>query len=214
MHLEVDDFEIERSEHLSSASTVLAIDLSLSMPMRDNFLAAKKVAIALQALIASRYPRDYLGIVGFSATAHVIKPDQLPEVSWDYAYGTNLQHALALSRKLLASKTGSKQIIVITDGEPTAHVMDNGEVFFNYPPVPETIEATLHEVVRCTRERIVINTFVLDETGGLRSFVQKMTKTNRGRAFYTTPQSLGDYVLVDFVEHRSGAQHRHLRRGA
>jgi uncharacterized protein with von Willebrand factor type A (vWA) domain len=214
VHLEVDDFEIERSEHLSTASTVLAIDLSLSMPMRDNFLAAKKVAIALQALIASRYPRDYLGIVGFSATAHVIKPDQLPEVSWDYAYGTNLQHALALSRKLLASKSGSKQIIVITDGEPTAHVMENGEVFFNYPPVPETIEATLHEVVRCTREHIVINTFVLDETGGLRSFVQKMTKTNRGRAFYTTPQSLGDYVLVDFVEHRSGAQRRHLRRGA
>ena len=168
MHLEVDDFEIERTEHLSTASTVLAIDLSLSMPMRDNFLAAKKVAIALQALIASRYPRDYLGLVGFSATAHVIKPDELPEVSWDFAYGTNLQHALALSRKLLASKSGSKQIIVITDGEPTAHVLENGEVFFNYPPVPETIEATLHEVVRCTRERIVINTFVLDETGGLR----------------------------------------------
>ena len=214
VRLQVDDFEIERSEHLSTASTVLAIDLSLSMPMRDNFLAAKKVAIALQSLIASRYPRDYLGIVGFSATAHVIKPEELPEVSWDFAYGTNLQHALALSRKLLASKHGSKQVIVITDGEPTAHILDNGEVFFNYPAEPETIAATLREVARCTRDQIVINTFVLDETGGLRTFVQKMTQMNKGRAFYTTPQTLGDYVLVDFVEHRSGAKQRRVRRGA
>ena len=208
IHLEIDDFAIERSEHLSTASTVLAIDLSLSMPMRDNFLAAKKVAIALQALIATKFPKDYLGLVGFSATAREIKPDELPEVSWDFAYGTNLQHALALSRKMLASKTGSKQVIVITDGEPTAHVLEDGQIFFNYPPVPETLEATLREVARCTRERIIINSFVLDQTGGLRSFVQKMTKMNRGRAFYTTPEQLGDYVLVDFVEHRGGERRR------
>src|SRR5487761_1917828 len=158
VRLAVDDFEIERSEHLSTASTVLAIDLSLSMPMRDNFLAAKKVAIALQSLIASRYPRDYLGIVGFSATAHIIKPEELPEVSWDFAYGTNLQHALVLSRKMLAHRGGSKQVIVITDGEPTAHILDDGEIFFNYPAEPETIAATLREVARCTRDQIVINT--------------------------------------------------------
>jgi uncharacterized protein with von Willebrand factor type A (vWA) domain len=211
IQLEIDDFAIERTEHITNASTVLAIDLSLSMPMRDNFLAAKKVAIALQALIATRYPRDYLGLVGFSATAREIKPDELPEVSWDFAYGTNLQHALALSRKMLASKSGSKQVIVITDGEPTAHVLEDGQVFFNYPPVPETVEATLREVARCTRERIVINSFVLDHTGGLRSFVQKMTKLNKGRAFYTTPEQLGDYVLVDFVEHRGGEQRRRIR---
>jgi len=208
IRLQIDDFAIERSEHLSMASTVLAIDLSLSMPMRDNFLAAKKVAIALQALIATKFPKDYLGLVGFSATAREIKPDELPEVSWDFAYGTNLQHALALSRKMLASKTGSKQVIVITDGEPTAHVLEDGQIFFNYPPVPETLEATLREVARCTRDRIVINSFVLDHTGGLRSFVQKMTKMNKGRAFYTTPEQLGDYVLVDFVEHRGGERRR------
>jgi uncharacterized protein with von Willebrand factor type A (vWA) domain len=211
IRLELDDFAIERNEHLSSASTVLAIDLSLSMPMRDNFLAAKKVAIALQALIASRYPRDYLGLVGFSATAREIRPGELPEVSWDFAYGTNLQHALVLGRKMLASKSGSKQIIVITDGEPTAHILDNGEVFFNYPAVPETIEATLLEVARCTRDRIVINSFVLDQTGGLRSFVQKMTQMNKGRAFYTTPDQLGDFVLVDFVEHRGAKRQKRLR---
>ena len=212
VRLDIDDFAIERHEHLASASTVLAIDLSLSMPMRDNFLAAKKVAIALQALIASRYPRDYLGLVGFSATAREVRPEELPEVSWDFAYGTNLQHALALARRMLAPRHGAKQIIVITDGEPTAHVMDDGEVFFNYPPVPETIEATLLEVARCTRDRIRINSFVLDETGGLRSFVQKMTQLNRGRAFSTTPTDLGEYVLTDFVEHRAGARTRRIRR--
>jgi uncharacterized protein with von Willebrand factor type A (vWA) domain len=212
IHLELDDFAIERTEHLSNASTVLAIDLSLSMPMEDNFLAAKKVAIALQSLIATRYPRDYLGLVGFSATAREIRPEELPEVSWDFAYGTNLQHALVLGRKMLASKGGSKQIIVITDGEPTAHILDNGEVFFNYPAVPETIAATLREVARCTRERIVINSFVLDQTGGLRSFVDKMTRMNKGRAFYTTPGELGDFVLVDFVEHRGAERRKRIRR--
>jgi len=112
---------------------------------------------------------------------------------------------------MLASKSGSKQIIVITDGEPTAHILENGEVFFNYPPVPETIEATFREVARCTRDRIVINSFVLDETGGLRSFVRKMTAMNHGRAFYTTPSQLGDYVLVDFVEHRGSERRKRIR---
>jgi uncharacterized protein with von Willebrand factor type A (vWA) domain len=213
IRLEQDDFAIERDEQHVTASTVLAIDLSLSMPMRDNFLAAKKVAMALQSLIASRYPRDYLGLVGFSATARRIRPEELPEVSWDFAYGTNLQHALALSRKMLANRPGARQIIVITDGEPTAHVQADGEVFFNYPPVPETLEATLVEVGRCTRERIRINTFVLDATGGLRSFIEQLTRRNRGRAFFTTPDSLGDYLLLDFVEHRS-ARSKRLRPGA
>jgi len=213
IRLEEDDFAIERDEHHTTASTVLAIDLSLSMPMRDNFLAAKKVAMALQALIASRFPRDYLGLVGFSATARQIRPEELPEVSWDFAYGTNLQHALALSRKLLANRPGARQIIVITDGEPTAHVLPDGEVFFNYPPVRETLDATLVEVGRCTRERIRINTFVLDATGGLRSFIEQLTRWNRGRAFFTTPESLGDYLLLDFVEHRS-SRSRRLRPGA
>jgi uncharacterized protein with von Willebrand factor type A (vWA) domain len=213
IRLSEDDFEIEREEQHATASTVLAIDLSLSMPMRDNFLAAKKVAMALQALIASRYPRDYLGLVGFSATARQIRAEELPGVSWDFAYGTNLQHALALSRRLLANRPGSKQVIVITDGEPTAHVLPDGEVFFNYPPARETLLETLVEVQRCTRDRIRINTFVLDATGGLRSFVEQMTRRNRGRAFFTTPESLGDYLLLDFVEHRS-ARTRRLRPGA
>lgn len=208
VRLAVEDFEVERDEHLGAAATVLAVDLSLSMPMRDNFLAAKKVAMALQSLIASRYPRDYLGLVGFSATAREIRPEELPEVSWDFAYGTNLQHALALSRSMLAGRTGAKQVIVITDGEPTAHVLAGGEVFFDYPPARETIEATLGEVVRCTRAGVTIDAFVLDATGALRAFAEQMTRLNGGRAFFTTPDELGGYVLVDFVAHRSGRTRR------
>ena len=210
--LEPDDFAIERAEQVTSAATVVAVDLSLSMPMRDNFLAAKKVAMALQALIASRYPRDYLGLIGFSATAREISPAELPEVSWDFAYGTNLQHTLALARRMLAHRPGAKQVVLITDGEPTAHVLEDGEIFFHYPPVPETLRATLREVKRCSAEHITINTFALDATGSLRAFVEEMTRRNRGRAFFATPETLGDYVLMDFVAHRGGS--RRLPRGA
>ncbi|MGH9170234.1 MAG: hypothetical protein ACRD0Z_05110 [Acidimicrobiales bacterium] len=202
VRLEPGDFEIEQTEHSTSCSTVLLLDLSLSMPMRDNFLAAKKVAIAMQALISSQFPRDYLGIVGFSETAREIKVAQLPEVAWDFVYGTNMQHAFMLARRLLASRAGTKQIIMITDGEPTAHLTDGGEVFFNYPPVRATVDATLAEVIRLTREGIRLNTFALDAAGHLRDFVEKISQLNGGRAFFTTPETLGDYVLVDFIEHR------------
>ncbi|MGZ4790290.1 MAG: hypothetical protein ACXWBO_00380 [Ilumatobacteraceae bacterium] len=202
VQLSPDDFEIEKTEHLTKSSTVLMLDLSLSMPMRDNFLPAKKVAMALHSLITSQFPRDYMGIVGFSETARVLTAAQLPEVSWDFVYGTNMQHGFLLARHLLAKQSGTKQIIMITDGEPTAHITQRGDVFFNYPPVPETIEATLREVVRCTKDNIRINTFMLDANSYLKSFIEKLTSINRGRAFFTTPETLGDYVLVDFIEHR------------
>ena len=196
------DFEVEQSETLTRTSTVLMLDLSLSMPMRENFLAAKKVAVALHALISSQFPSDYLGIVGFSEVARELRPHQLPEVSWDFVFGTNLQHGLALSRRMLASRPGTRQIVLVTDGEPTAHVRPDGEVFFSYPPVRETVDATLAEVNRCTREGIRINTFMLDATPALTAFVERLTELNRGRAFFTTPETLGDYVLVDFIEQR------------
>ncbi len=202
VRLSPEDFEIERTEHTTKSSTVLMLDLSLSMPMRDNFLPAKKVAMALHSLITSQFPRDYMGIVGFSETARILTAAQLPEVSWDFVYGTNMQHGFALARQLLSKQTGTKQIIMITDGEPTAHITSRGDVFFNYPPVQETVEATLREVVRCTRDNIRINTFMLDANGSLKSFIEKLTSINRGRAFFTTNENLGDYVLVDFIEHK------------
>jgi uncharacterized protein with von Willebrand factor type A (vWA) domain len=215
VHLHPDDFEVERTEHLVRSSTVLMLDLSLSMPMRDNFLAAKKVAMALHSLISTQFPRDFLGIVGFSSVARELKPEQLPEVSWDFVYGTNMQHGFMLSRRMLAREGGTKQIIMITDGEPTAHFepgMD--EPFFNYPPVHATVEATLREVARCTREDIRINTFMLDATSYLKAFVEKLTQMNRGRAFFTTPETLGDYVLVDFIEQKKAMRGGRGRRPA
>ncbi len=207
--LSPEDFEIEQTEQSVRSATVLMIDLSLSMPMRDNFLPAKKVAMALHSLISSRFPRDYLGLVGFSEVARIIEPRELPEVSWDYVYGTNMQHGFQLARKLLAREHGTKQIIMITDGEPTAHITASGQPLFNYPPIQETIDATLHEVMRATREGIRINTFMLDATPYLQRFIEELTKLNRGRAFFTTPETLGDYVLVDFLESR-----RQMSRGS
>ena len=200
--LSPEDFEIERTEHSTRSSTVLLLDLSLSMPMRDTFLPAKKVAMALHHLISSQFPRDYLGVVGFGEIARELKPESIPEVSWDFAYGTNMHHAFTLARKMLSRQTGTKQIIMITDGEPTAHITPSGEIFFNYPPVHETVEATLREVMRCTKEQIRINTFMLDADNGLRRFVEQLTKINKGKAFFTTPDNLGDYVLVDFLDHK------------
>ncbi len=195
------DFEVERTEVLTQSATVLMLDVSLSMPMRDNFLAAKKVAMALHALITSQFPRDYFGLVSFGRVAREVKPELLPEMSWDFEWGTNMQHALLLARRQLARESGTKQIIMVTDGEPTAHI-EHGEAVFQYPPSPVTIEETLKEVARCTRDGIRINTFMLDESYYLRSFVERMMRMNRGRAFFTTPDTLGDYVLVDFLEQR------------
>ncbi len=202
VRLTPDDFEIERTERQVRSSTVLMLDLSLSMPMRDNFLPAKKVAMALHSLISSQFPRDYLGIVSFSEVAKELKAADLPEVSWDFVYGTNMQHAFQLSRAMLAKESGTKQIIMITDGEPTAHLLPNGAPFFSYPPARETVEQTMAEVLRCTKAGITINTFMLDPDSGLRGFIERITALNKGRAFFTTPQTLGDYVLVDFIEHK------------
>ena len=218
VRLTPDDFEVIETEALARTATVLLLDLSLSMPMRDNFVPAKKMALALHTLITSRFPRDYLGLVGFSEVARVIEPEDLPTVSWDYVYGTNLQHGLILARKLLAHQPGTKQIILVTDGEPTAHLVpyDRGlgyDVFFNYPPVPETLEVTLAEVMRCTRAGITINTFLLDPDRALAGFVQQLARINRGRTFATSPGELGDYVLVDFLRHRTTRRTRNRRAG-
>lgn len=202
MRLTPEDFEIEQSENLVRSSTVLLLDLSLSMPMRGNFLPAKKVAIALHALIESKFPRDYLGIVTFSDIATQIKAQDLPSVQWEYVHGTNMQHALMLARQMLAKESGFKQVIMVTDGEPTAHLTDSGHPYFAYPPTRTTVNKTLMEVMRCTKDDIRINVFMLDVTDYLTHFVEQITELNGGRAFFTTPDNLGDYVLVDFVEHK------------
>ncbi len=212
VRLRADDFEVEQTELATRAATVVMLDVSLSMAMRDNFLAAKKVAMALHALISSQFPRDFLGMVSFGRVARELRPEQLPGVSWDFEYGTNIQHGLALARRMLARERGTKQVVMITDGEPTAHLEPGmGEAFFHYPPVRATVDATLAEVNRCTRDRIRINTFMLDATDHLQQFVEQLTRLNRGRAFFTTPDTLGDYVLVDFLDQRRSASRRSRR---
>jgi uncharacterized protein with von Willebrand factor type A (vWA) domain len=200
------DFIVHRTEHVTQASTVLMIDMSRSMFLRGCFLAAKKVAIALDSLIRSQYPRDSLYVVGFSNYAVELKPQTLPQLALnDYVYGTNMQHGFQLARSLLAKHRGNRQIIMITDGEPTAHLADNGKAYFAYPPTFQTIQQTLREVKRCTRDRIVINTFMLERGPYLTEFINQMTRINKGRAFFVSPDRLGEYILVDYV---SGKQRR------
>ena len=197
------DFEVFRTEHMTRVATVVLLDQSRSMGLFNNFQAAKKVTLALMALIRTQYPRDTLHIVGFSDYAREIKEEDLAKSSWNaWVSGTNLHHALMLSRKLLAKeKGGSRQILLITDGEPTAH-LEEGRSFFSYPPSYRTELETLKEVKQCTQEDIVINTFMLENSYQLVNFVDRLTKINRGRAFYSSASSLGEYVLVDYVSNR------------
>ncbi|MEE9286004.1 MAG: VWA domain-containing protein [Dehalococcoidia bacterium] len=203
VHIRAEDFEVYRTEHQAQASTVLMLDLSLSMAMRGNFVAAKKVALALDNLIRTKFPRDKMFIVGFSTYAREIKADRLPYLNWDeFDPYTNIQHGLAVSQKLLSRvKGGTKQIIMISDGEPTAH-MEGGQLFLQYPPSPRTLRATLSEVKRCTQQSIVINTFMLDRNSYLIDFIDQLTRINRGRVFYTSPERLGQYILVDYLNNR------------
>lgn len=203
LRMRVDDFEVERVEHRTEAATCLLLDRSRSMGYYGNFTAAKKVAIALHSLISSQYPRDALYIIGFSDVAVEFKGEDLPELSWDTGIsGTNMHHAFMMSRKLLAKHKGcTRQIIMVTDGEPTAH-LDHGVPYFSYPPSPQTIRETLKEGRRCAQEGIVINTFMLENSYPLIDFINLLSRVNRGRAFYASPDKLGEYVLVDFLNNR------------
>ena len=203
INLKPDDFEVYRSELVTQTSTVLMVDLSWSMALRGSFQAAKKVALALQNLIKAQYPRDSLYIIGFSALARELKPQDLPYVRWDESVlGTNMHHALLIAEKLLAKhRGGTRQILMISDGEPTAH-LERGRSVFAYPPSPVTIRETLKAVKRVSQQDITINTFMLDRNYYLKEFVNQLAKINGGRVFYTTPDKLGEYILVDYVQHK------------
>lgn len=198
-----EDFEIHRNEHMTRNATVVLLDQSRSMGMFNNFNAAKKVTLALFALIRTQYPRDTLHVIGFSDYAYEIKEKEITKVNWNaWRSGTNLQHGLMLARKKLADEKGStRQILLITDGEPTAH-LENGQAYFDYPTSYRTELETFKEIKRCTREGIVINTFMLENNYQLVNFVDRLTRINRGRAFYSSSDSLGQYVLVDYLNNR------------
>jgi uncharacterized protein with von Willebrand factor type A (vWA) domain len=198
--LEKDDFEVYRTEFTTQSSTVLMIDMSLSMVYNGCQPAAKKVAVALESLIRSQFPRDNLYIVGFSRIAQEFKPNELIELStFDNQQGTNMAHGLMLSRQLLARHRGvNKQIIMITDGGPTVWY-ENGEWLFNWPYNHLAEQQTLLEVKRCTREGITINTFMLEDDSWMIAFVNQMSEINNGRTFYADKNNLGEYLLVDYL---------------
>ena len=167
------DFQVFRTEQLTRSSTVLLVDMSRSMLLRGCFVAAKKVAVALDTLIRTQYPHDDLHVIGFAYYAREIRPEALAELSWHgYEYGTNLQHGLMLARRFLARSTAAPpEIVVITDGEPTAHFED-GQVEFSYPPTRRTIRRRSARSQRCTRDGITINTFMLERSRALAEFVR------------------------------------------
>ncbi|MBI2988823.1 MAG: VWA domain-containing protein [Deltaproteobacteria bacterium] len=202
------DFAVYDSEHTTRAATVLLLDMSWSMSWEGRFAAAKKVALAMESLVRSLHPRDYFGIVGFFTRAVELKPKDLPEATWNMGDPfTNLQDGLHLATELLERRPSrNQQMIVITDGQPTAYCRQ-GRLYCEWPLSfggisQRAAEETLREAERVTRRGITINTFMLDDSPVLRGFVDEMTRINRGRAFYTRPDRLGEYLLVDYISRR------------
>jgi uncharacterized protein with von Willebrand factor type A (vWA) domain len=195
-----EDFEVYRPEFLTRAATVLLLDMSLSMEYYGRFPAAKKVTIALHTLMKSQFPRDSLRVLGFYSYAEELHMEDLPFLVIDgITPGTNLQHGFMLARQWLGRQSGpNKHVIVITDGQPTVHY-DGGQWHFHYPPTRATLRETLKEVKRLTEADIQLSVFMLDDDPTLVAFVDQMTRINRGRAFYVTSETLGQYLLVDYL---------------
>jgi uncharacterized protein with von Willebrand factor type A (vWA) domain len=201
--LEPEDFEVFREEHLTRSATVMMLDMSLSMRMGGNFEAAKIVSIALNSLIGSKFPKDSLYILGFNNIARLMTPEELTYISWeDFSPNTNMQHGFILARKLMEKdRSANKQIILISDGQPTAHI-ENGQIFFQVPTSRRCLDMTLNEVKKCTRAGIDINTFMLPSHDYSSFFVDRMSRLNHGRVFFTSPDELGKYLMVDYLGHK------------
>ncbi len=209
VRLRPDDFEVTETERRSSAAIALLVDMSYSMELRGTWGEAKTTAMALHALVTSKYPQDHIQIIGFSDYAQVVEPRELIEHSWTRVQGTNLQHGLMLARRHLQKYRNCEPVIlVITDGEPTAHLARDGIADFAWPPSPETLAATLAEVERCTRQGATINVFMLDDEPRLVRFMQELTRRNGGRMFTPKRGALGQFVVADYLNRRTGRSRR------
>jgi uncharacterized protein with von Willebrand factor type A (vWA) domain len=210
VELLADDFAIFETERSVQHATVLALDMSHSMYLSGLFVEAKKTALALDSLVRGQFPRDALYLVGFASIAFELQQEQLPRlVENDYVQGTNYEMALALARRLLARhRGGNRQILFVTDGEPTACSLPNGDIYFDWPPPPLALDAALLEAARCAKEGIVINTFALNPTPRMLAFVQEMTATNKGRMFLAGPYHLREQVVLDYLHGRT-VRHLH-----
>ena len=203
VRLSVGDFEVAETERRSSAAVCLLVDLSYSMALRGTWGAAKQTALALHALVATQYPQDAIQVIGFSNYARELRETELASLSWDMVQGTNLHHALVLAGRFLDRRPEHNPVVmVITDGEPTAHLRRDGRFWFDWPPSPETLELTLAEVDKMTRRRATMNIFMLADDERLSSFVDEVARRNGGRVLRAMPDSLGEYVVKDFLRTR------------
>jgi uncharacterized protein with von Willebrand factor type A (vWA) domain len=203
VRLSVDDFEVAETDRRASAAVCLLVDLSYSMALRGTWGAAKQTALALHALVRSRYPQDAIQVIGFSNYARELRETELAGLSWDMVQGTNLHHALVLAGRFLDRRPEhSPVVMVITDGEPTAHLRRDGRFWFDWPPSPETIELTLAEVDKMTRRHATMNIFMLADDERLTAFVDEVARRNGGRVLRAMPDSLGEYVVKDFLSTR------------
>jgi uncharacterized protein with von Willebrand factor type A (vWA) domain len=209
VRIAVEDFEVVETERRTGAAVALLVDLSYSMALRGTWGAAKSTAMALHSLVTTRFPQDAIQIIGFSSTAQVLRPETLAELSVDTLQGTNLQHGLMLARRFLARHRDAEPVVlVVTDGEPTAHLEDDGTPFFCWPPMPETIARTVAEVERVARSGATMNVFALDPEPGLVHFVHDITQRAGGRVFTPDSERLGEYVVADYLRTRRGRRAR------
>jgi uncharacterized protein with von Willebrand factor type A (vWA) domain len=198
-----DDLELVEAERRTETATALLLDLSFSMPLRGHFVHAKRMALALHSLIEGRYPHDRLYLIGFSDYARAMQPEDLTAAGWERVYGTNMHHAFNLAGRFLARHPrATRQVIMVTDGEPTAH-LEGEEAFFSWPPVRRTIEKTLSEAMRLARAGVTLNVFMLEDSPGLARFMERLARLTSGRVFLMSSDSLGDFVLRDYVSRRA-----------
>ncbi|MFY1598328.1 VWA domain-containing protein [Micromonospora sp. WMMD737] len=204
VQLAVEDFEVVETERRASAAVVLCVDLSYSMISQGRWGPMKQTALALAHLMATRFPQDALQIVGFGLEALPLTQQELAAVEPDLRQGTNLQHALRLAARHLRRHPDAEPVVlVVTDGEPTAHLdPDDGEALFHWPPLPETIAATVGEVDRLTRYGATLNLFMLGDDPGLRRFVDAVARRSKGRMFTPDLEDLGEYVVSDYLRTR------------
>jgi uncharacterized protein with von Willebrand factor type A (vWA) domain len=203
VRLSVNDFEVGETERRTSAAVCLLVDLSYSMALRGTWGVAKQTALALHALIRSRYPQDSIQVIGFSNYARELREVDLAGLGWDMVQGTNLHHALVLAGRFLDRRPEHNPVVlVVTDGEPTAHLRRDGQYSFDWPPSPETLELTLAEVDKMTRRRATMNVFMLAEDVRLTAFVEEVARRNGGRVLRASPENLGQYVVKDFLRAR------------
>ncbi|MBV9145494.1 MAG: VWA domain-containing protein, partial [Acidobacteria bacterium] len=210
LDLDYPDLHVHQAEYQSSCATVLMLDCSHSMILygEDRFTPAKKVAMALSQLIRTQYPGDSLSLVLFHDSAEELPISQLARVKVG-PYYTNTREGLRMAQRILdRQRKDMKQIVMITDGKPSALTLEDGRIYKNaFGLDPLVVSQTLDEVSRCKRSGVMINTFMLASDYGLIQFVQKVTEMCRGKAYFTTPHTLGQYLLMDYMSRKTKTIH-------